>query len=144
LLVGRLIKAIGLLAVGAEEGEEPLHAFLVVDPVDHVVGLLGGLQLLGKVPLDHVAWHGNPHNFPLAYPIDTIRPNSGDADAADPYPVGRRRPATCHAIHPHAFYPAGDRAPTASPRTRTVCAQARATPACLARSRAPFRNDARP
>src|SRR5271166_4573061 len=57
LRVRRFIEAIGLLLVGAEEGKDPCHALLLVDPLDAVDAVFCQGQLLGKAPFDNVARH---------------------------------------------------------------------------------------
>src|SRR5271166_3391911 len=57
LRVRRFIEAIGLLLVGAEEGKDPCHALLAVDPFDAFDSILRQHYLLSKAPFDNVAWH---------------------------------------------------------------------------------------
>src|SRR5207248_10433548 len=52
------IKAIGLAFVGAEESQQPPHAFLIVDEVNSFCSLLCHLESFGEIPLDHETWHG--------------------------------------------------------------------------------------
>jgi hypothetical protein len=47
-----LIEAVGLPLVGAQEREQPLHPFLIIDPDEGVGALLGSLDLLGKISFD--------------------------------------------------------------------------------------------
>ena len=57
LRIRRFIEAIGLSLVGAEEGNYPCHALLVVDPFDAFGRILRQNDLLGKVPLDEITRH---------------------------------------------------------------------------------------
>ena len=52
-----LIEAVRLSLVGAQEGEDPLHALLIVDQLDPIVPFFAELDLLGEVSLDYETRH---------------------------------------------------------------------------------------
>src|SRR5262245_16618177 len=58
--IGRLIKAISLLLVGTEKGEDPLYALVVIDEFDFGSAILCQLVLLCKIPFDDETWHPSP------------------------------------------------------------------------------------